>query len=651
MCISALNKFNLDSRVHIHTSPHAFVIPVNPSRNRTATRNYPRLHERKLHVHNYKKRYCHPVVCQQSPNDAPLDQNPPNSSQPFASYRRSVATLKSQIAAVRERYRRVAKEVRTLERLSEECIVGSDFSNLYIGKTSLIQDLRVPTAPKFWDLQPEVVQQMVYDYLVDMGLSYQACDQHAKHLQLVMRSLRGWTLELSDQVRPVLLSSNEQLYEAERIAAIDSLISIIALAGYSILPVLPAPLNPPVPDALSMGSARNEALDPTLFEQTSVLDDIGSYKANPSYFPYVFIATRGVSVVKSSGLLLPQKLRAMERTYFGWIRTPFTVLFDKLLSLSGYFWRRGSKHLSRKNNSNPLTNPSQPNENPPRSGAGAMSQDQQSQTDESVRLVRRIVPAGKLEGIWEALNKLFLPTLTQEPTHSSVLFLYREIVPDKKRMMREKRAALEKQIKASILQAINPIPTNDQIVDTPLDGVKTNNNTQLKQPVGTLKPVSLQIFNNVPWGKLHHFFPAVFVIPATKDLFRIDALTFAGLISAIFTYIRNAESPFILILLLSSVSSYVLRVAYGWSQAAVAYKGRIANEKASALVAQQASSLDYLANLAAQELFVEASCIFASRILGNKEAPSTIQKAVFGGVTLDRERENFLLELLNDGNL
>lgn len=548
---------------------------------------------------------------------------------------RSLQRIAQKIAAARDKFQKVSDEVDALQSSPEGFVLGSDLSSLYIGSTSLVQDLKIPEAPSYWGMFPEDTLELINAYLRQNQISEAERQAFLDSCEDILAKLRGWTHQLADTARPLLSSDTTLLSPSREGEALDAIIALLQTSGFSILPELPEVKEPPSPDSLPLGNSITDTLDPTLLRGSKGLrkhiEDIGIRLGDPLYYPYIFLATRGVSLVRKSGLLLPQKMRAIERAYFSWIRTPFALLLQPLrlignfvkdsLNLSGNPDRDGSK-LKQALKQMPEESESAP--------AMIDSTDKESK----IRKVRRVVPALKLERGWNAFSGLFLPSFTQEPSHGLMMIMYREIIPNRESIRREKREALMTQIRDSVLHAVNPVPPNRREAEKSVSDRHASVLDEFKKPSGEEMPVTLQLFSDVPWGTIHHFFPSTFILPATRDLLRIDALTFAGLVSALVTYFRDSDSAFIFAALVGSFISYSVRVGFGWRQALVAYKGRIASEKAAGIVARQRSCLDYLAALSAEEMLVDVCCVYLSKTLMTGIDPQKIQRQIFNQVLL-----------------
>lgn len=610
---------------------------------------YPRLwHKRELFAHAPQRTCAHPIIAMKeelptygkqrmTERNRDSDKSVEESSL-IGPYSKSFRDIATRIGEARDQFRRASDEAQALESSPEGFVLGSDFSKLRIGSTSLIQDLEVPPAPRYWGLSPDEVLAALEVYMRKCGYHEDIANKRTRDLRDILADLRGWTFQFADQARPLLELTADQGDESNRNTvsdAVDALATLLQLSGFAVLPDIPAITEPPCPEALPLGNSIEQTLDPTILCKSSVVSkhirSHGVHIGSPSYYPHLFLATRGVSLVRKSGMLIPQKLRAIERTYFSWITTPFAFLVEPFRALTCFFrdqFLKGVKNHGR--------NTSKGAELEQRNGTSAGMEGRVTQKRDGKR-VRRVVPAVQLDGGLGALTKLFLPTFTQEPAYELLLLLYREVDLDKDSIRKTARTALRNQVKASVAQAVNPVPSKRCAPQTP--AVKTEGSVfdTFEQPIGTLKPVTLQMFADVQWGTMKHFFPSTFILPATTDLLRIDALTFLGLVSTVVTYGRNADNAFVYALLTGTIVTYAMRVAFGWRSALIDYRGRIAHDRAQALVSRQGNTLVSLAAMAAEEQFPDVCCVWLSGILRNGKQPEDLQQEVFGATSLNDE--------------
>lgn len=558
-------------------------------------------------------------------------------------YSRSIRDIATRIAEARDKFQQASDEVRALKSSPEGFVLGSDLSQFGIGSTSLVQDLEVPPAPKYWGLPPEEVLTLLRTYLIQQSTPEGQCSEYVENFRDILAVLRGWTHGFADQARPLLDSTDnkdgdESLDYAD---SVDAFITLLQMSGFAVLPEITVVTEPPCPEALPLGNSIEATLDPTLMrESTAVRKHItsnGVHIGSPSYYPHLFIATRGTSLVRKSGLLVPQKIRAIERSYFSWLRTPFGLLVEPVRALSTSMWTLFLNAVWKKSDLHDEETDGGFEKTSAHSADPEDAMEELPVKESNGKRVRRVVPAVQLEGGFDALTRMFLPTFTQEPAHEFMVLLYREVALDKDSIRREARAALIEQVKSSVAQAINPIPPKRRARQRTSSDTDASVFDRFEKPLGAAKPVSLVMFTDVQWGTIAHFFPSTFVLPATTDLLRIDALTFLGLVSTLVTYVRNADNMFIYASLAGSIVSYFLRVTSGWRTALTNYTGQIAKDRASAILSQQRSTLDSLAAMSAEELFPDVCCVWLANALNSSLKAQDIQQEAFGDVSLTND--------------
>ncbi|CDF39926.1 unnamed protein product [Chondrus crispus] len=569
----------------------------------------------------------------------------------------SLQRLARKVGEARDKFMEASDEAKALKSSPDGFILGSEFSNLGISSMSLKQDLDVPPAPKYWGLDPQHVFEKVREYLVREGVDESDCDEYIEDLGRILSALRGWTFAISDQARPLLQLSdhegNDDVFQTTSSDSVDALVTLLQLGGFAVLPDIIEITDPPCPEALPLGESIKDTLDPTLSQHSPAvrqhIESNGVNIGSSSHYPYLFIATRGVTLVRNSGLLFPQKIRAIERSYFSWISAPFAFFVKPILALNALGWnlalRVTQKELDRPDGREDAVRVL--SAGPDVVGQSGSPNDSSLERTNTKR-VRRVVPALKLDGGWNSLARLFLPTFTQEPAHELLFLMYREVDLDKDSIRREARRKLAQQVKESVAEVINPIPRKRRTVDKPKCETGEAAFYKFQKPIGRLKPVSINLFRSVQWGTIKHFLPSTFVLPATRDLLRIDALTLLGLVSTIATYARNAETPFVFPLLFGSLATYAVRVIFGWRSSLSKYKGQIASERAKAILSQERSALDSLAVIAAEEQLPDVCSVWLCGVLKNMKEASEIQEDVFGEVTLCRETVQSWKDWLND---
>lgn len=542
-----------------------------------------------------------------------------------------VNEIAKRLADVKNKYRRISDEVRALRELPEDYILGSDMSNFHIGSTSTVQDLCIPKAPSYHGLNPTQVLSIAELFMRREALSREDHKFVVKDLKHVLARLRAWIHDIADEAK-LLCDLPDPSDNIKLASSVRAYIHLLQLARFSILPLLPPIDQPPSPQLIPLGSSKESTLDPSLILKNDLLLDIlmkrGYQFEKHSVYPYIFIATRGVSVMRDSGLLLSLKVRAIERSYVGWIVGPFTM-FMKTNRLMKFVKSLVVKKKTRE------------------------STEVMDDCEKSISpAVRRIVPAVRLKSFTDAVGSLLFPSFTQEPCHEFFALMYREVERDKTLMQKNQRMALFKQIKDSISQAVDPFSAmkaererrklkNRQEI-LPLEDIPLH--------TGRKKCISLQLFKDIPWGLRDHYFPSVYVLPATKDLLRLDALTLFGLISAFVSYVRYSESWFSTAFLLGSVVSYMTRVASGWIRASTGYREKIASDKSANLVAQHWAAIDAIASLATDEAFAQLAAVLLAQHCGDGYRAEDIELKMFKNKSLDQDSSIRWQQWLSDLN-
>lgn len=456
-------------------------------------------------------------------------------------------------------------------------IIGEEYTTQTAADRLLVQDLPIPQAPFFHGRSAKEMMQHLEVHLVKQNVSARERREILEKLGESRLRIQAAVSDLVDKALPMLTDTtggDEQPPEE----AVDAFMQLLQLAGFNILPQF-VKLDPPSADALQLGVADEQTLDPTILRRNRVVRerfvqqglrpaDLGE----PEHYPYIFAATRGVSLVKKSGLLLPLKLRALERKYFGWMETPFALVV------------------------NPIRRIFRPNANDERG-----QDEKRDATSTTQGYVRRVVPAVKLEMNWQSLKQVLQPSFTQEPAHSHLVLVYRSVRPSVQSVRRSKRAALLRQMRGTLMELVRPTPTGRRERERAARNDICNALDALPRGAGELDKVRVELFTEVGWGVVHHVYPGTYVLPATRDLLRIDVVTFSGLLSALVTHVRDVDSVFVAASLAASFVSYVSRVGFGWRSALMAYRKRIAEEKGERRVASGEFCIRGLAGLAADE--------------------------------------------------
>lgn len=465
-----------------------------------------------------------------------------------------------------------------------------------------IQDIAIED----WErvLHTEVIQRL-RSYLHGKGV-----ENAEKILHALYRCVQG---ELAMQAAHVSKGLTE-----DSTNAVNELMDLVENARFAMVVDGASKLLPPCADTLPLGIDVRDVLDPTLFARNERDRNYMPRQSEnvPFYFPELFVACRGVGVERKSGRLLGDKIRAIEHLYLGSVTAPFTWIASAL---------RAVTRPTSKDKQSPMNDKNKNSEN------------------NSGKTVRRIVPSVRLQKNLASLTELFLPTFSQEPTHEYLLIVYRELERNREYSRSRKQAQIQQCAKQLVDRAVNPVPSRKYN-----DNAAPSNHTDftgLEDILsGLRKNVSVELYQNVPWGLLYHFFPtrSVRILPATRDLLRIDLLTLLGLSSAAVTYARDASSPFVSAALAGTVFIYIARIAIGLRQAFVTYRGRIARDKVARFLARDEAAVSVLAALAADERFAELACVWCSLALKGAVHSNTVRNEVLGrdGAMEDRSIHN-----------
>lgn len=538
----------------------------------------------------------------------------------------NLTNLANRFVAAREQYAHRSNQLDSVQQPSDSTVLGSELSTPLLSSTTIIQDLPVPPAPLYFGYSPRTALSYIHDFLDLNNTPRHEREFIDSQLVKILATLRASTFDVVDDALEIFPASYETETPTDKLAkSLDALTALLHSARFVILPDLPQVGEPPCPDAVPLGSSLEINTDSTLLMQSPAIRkyvisnniSLGS----PSVYPYLFVATRGVSISRKSGILLQQKIRALERACFGLIRTPFSPLIYLYQSLQTFLMpSKGQESKSIQEESEPKDNDTE---------------------DDSfiIQKVRRVVPAVQLDRGWDQLREQFMPTVTQEPCHEQTFLLFREVVPDKKSIRQKKRAALLQQLQESIMQAVNPLPPSKRKNEDMREGSnRSKSMDSFERSPGTLSNMTMQLFSNVPWGTIQHIFPSTYVLPATRDLLRVDALTFTGLLSALISFVRHPDSSFVAPYLTFSAISYSIRVALGWRNAVISYNSVISRDKLTSLSCQGRSSVESIAALAVEEGFADVACVWLAR-KGHIDDTNArdIQKLIFGKCCLGDE--------------
>lgn len=550
-----------------------------------------------------------------------------------------ISAVRSFILEARQTFAELTDELDDLKEEDTPLVLGSELSRDQISSTCTIQDLPIPSSPPFYAVSPSLVITLLETYLqTQPHIPSSTLPAIRSHLHILLSAVRDWTAHLSDTARP-LLAEPIISPPPHPTAALTAFATLLHLAHFDLLPRFPLPLDPPCTDALSLGTAHQRTLDPTLVAQSDILRPALRRHVTtdrvPALYPHVLIATRGVSMSRATGLLLPQKLRALERSLYSQLRRPF-------LPVVGLF-RAGVTTIRRFGGAtDPVgKSPGTPIDPPDATQAPAEKR------------VRRVVPAVRLRGGWRALSRQFLPSLTQEPCHKLLLVAFREVETDKAELVARRRRELFSQLKESVMQAINPLPAGRRR-EKEHDDMSTKQKMDLDNmqcPPGKAGGVSLELYGDVPWGLAGHFMPATFALPATRDLLRVDVLTFAALASALVTFARSPDSPFVKAYLLGSLVSYMLRVALGWRRALGLYGSVVTRDRLRRMLGRGETAMTAVGAWAAEEAFVEVACVWVAEILADQVSAAELAEMVAGETGPDDSTVNKWVSWMMDRKL
>jgi hypothetical protein len=452
----------------------------------------------------------------------------------------------------------------------------------------------------------------------------------AAALPRLLHTLQACVVELSDSVEPLFAADGAADSGTE--ASVNSMFTLLHLAGFHTN--RPAPLKPPALDAFPMKISSAGALDATLFGSGGASHAlVGGGAQPPEYFPHLLVAFRGTGVSRDSGLLLGAKVRSLESYYLGWINNPLDL---------------ARKVISRRRTPGGSGNVTDGG----RSGGGGAGGGAGQATSSPV--VRRIFPSAKFSG-WGAVAEFLLPVFVQEPTHRLACVAYRKFTPNADLALEARRQEVVQKARAAASRAVDPTrylrggngPDSDSGSDTdrgPANRSPVPEATRRQTP-GEFGPLRLELWRDVPWGHILHFLPtfAAKVTPRTRDVLRVDFLTFAGVASAVVTIWRESgTSPLLWAEVAGTVAFYGARIALRLRQALSVSRGLIAEERARRLYATDDAAIGVVARLATQQQFgIAASVLVAVALRREHDASPSIddvQRAVCGAALCDAEQ-------------
>lgn len=539
-------------------------------------------------------------------------QRPNNGSQKIPGMTRLepvVRGVRRKIKRAQTRYKDAAEDARHLQNSTSNDILGTELDGTSLGSRSTIQDLPIPAAPHFADMKAAEVSSSLTKLISSVEHSQTNAEELSNALRQLLRVIRLAVSDLTDAAGGTFSTAQGDEKAFDR--SIPAFLSLLQLAKFHC--TRPAALSPESVDALPLKISVSNCLDEyVLKERCTGHPLLHSQVDLPEYFPHLLVATRGTGVDKKAGLLLGAKFRAIEEEYLSWAQAPLHVVQRLLENIVG-----GKSD----------------EKSPPRVPGG----------DDVSEKVRRVFPSVKLNG-WNGISELLLPVFTQEPTHSLCVVAYREYVPDLSSQRTHRRRRALEVAQATIAKAIDPVRyrtvVEDQLKDRELKSSAENEKNIARLP-GDYKPFRAEMFGDIPWGNISHYFPscAVKVSLQSRELLKLDLLTLAGVASCLITAVRNIDKAYIALSVTGTLVAYIVRIAFRLRAAFRSNRGFLAEEKARHFAAANEAVVARVAGLAADEQFAIAASCLASVALAGHLTPSDIQKRVFSK-TLSTDQEN-----------
>lgn len=498
-----------------------------------------------------------------------------------------------------------------------------------VPESTVIQDLSIPTSPTFYDVTTGEAITLLLQALSNRGAASSSSDEFLTSVNAglteLSRLVRGnaetlhartcnlWTEKSDRDDRDDSIDDDSANYaEATAEDSIEALVQLLSSARFVVLPTLPQVEDPQPVDAVSLISTISDELDPTLLAESTTVQDIvrdreRKGKHTPSsMFPHIFYATRGTALKRTSGLQLYAKWQAAERFIISIVLSPAVVLFKAVMD--------GVSRLSAAASVNLMCN-RQTDTNEDQSRISS---------DDNSRIVRRVVPAvSSNETLVQTLSQL-KPLITQEPCHALLFLLHRPLRGDGREGGRN--SASSRKVQTSLVHYLLKVALQAFEMDRSLQlesadcekgakGVVDEPPSVQAEEIGsTSKPTAAQIFQNVPWGTMQHVLPASYVVPAARDLLRLDLFTLAWLASTLFASHRISSRSMAAASLFFAVVSYTAKIAIGWQNALNMYDRRIATQKFESLLCQGSCCIDFVVTLAVQEEFVDAACVWLASL-------------------------------------
>lgn len=519
-----------------------------------------------------------------------------------------VGAVRRKIEGVQTKFQNAARDVKDLESSSEDDVFGADLEGTSLGSRSTIQDLSIPKYPSFIDTNPSDVISLLTKY-VAADKSRQDLSTLETSFSRLLLSLRLAAAKLADKAEGVFRTEVPDDGTFDK--AIPSFLSLLHLAKFHCS--RPVALSPESVDSLPLKISVSNCLDESLLKERGTGHPLLQRSIDlPEHFPHLLVATRGTGVNRKSGLLLGAKFRAIEEEYLSWAQAPFYLIRQILEQITG-------------GKSDEFTN-TEPSDRGGSSGK-----------------VRRVFPSVKLNG-WKGLTELLLPVFTQEPTHKLYVLAYREFVPDIPAQRLQRRQRTLEAAQTTIAKAIDPVRyrtvVEEQLKDCENEPGLGSSKDRVQLP-GEYRPFRTEMYGNVPWGNIAHYFPscAVKVTLQSREILKLDLLTLAGVVSCLVTAVRNIDKSYIVLSVTGTIAAYVVRIVFRLRAALKSNRGFLAEEKANHFVAANEAVVARLAGLVVEEQFAIAASCLVSKLMSREVSPSEIQNSAFGKV-LSTEDEN-----------
>jgi hypothetical protein len=495
---------------------------------------------------------------------------------PAALLRYRAFKLRRQFRDARTIYDDAAATARALKSEPGD-ILGADLNATSLGLRSTVQDLLVPACPKFVPMTSTSVASALRSYMravAEAGAKPYLLNELDEALPRILARVRADMSKLADDASTIFDSSGE---EAETSSGVRSLLTLLQCARFHCNS--PPPLSPPSMTALPVQLSKLDCLDPGLVGTSELSQHplLKSQREGSALVPYAVISTRGTGVVRESGAQFGAKIRSIEQLYLGWVDAPVRLI-------QKFFWYRKDANTS----------------------------ENLGKTAQNSAKVRRVYPTPTIQlrrGL-TALVELTLPIFTQEPTHEQWVLLYRDFEPDRTLQRFAWGQRMLDRAKAAVFEAIRP-----HHIRTSTDDMAE----WFASPLGSSKSFHLEMYRDVPWGNVSHFYPscAVSIVPKTRDLLRVDLLTLAGLLSLGVTFIRDVDHVLVTASALGTAVVYAARVVFAIRQALTVTRQRVAEERLSQMIGMDEAAVARLATLAAEQEFAVAASVYIASVVND----------------------------------